>query len=192
MAIMSENVPARVHVCRAFVVTSLALASPLSLLWLLHVVLSAMHLYPLWFASGFIARAGWVLFGLLLIAVPWWLYETSRRISARHYLPLPFSPAKGASAFYLPVQQIYAPYCVMRSLTFRASHQLSSLPLVKTWWYSWLVLFPAGIVGFMYMVSSLSVNFVFLTTWLYGSAAVFCYLTLKLILRIEQDLENRE
>lgn len=181
--------------------TLLAVASPLSLYYLM---LVEFWRYLWWIDPAFrlsafdlalhsaLSIAGWALFYLLLFVFPAWFFVTSRRVREQSHLALPFSPTRAALAFVTPIQQIALPAVVMRSLSFRAEQKLPPAKLMNAWWCSWLTLFTCGVHFFLLHICNLAflrIDPHIAVFWLYGSASIFCALSLALVVRIEQGLQ---
>lgn len=167
----------------------LAAASPLSLVWLLYV----MDLVMLPFGVAHtVAFLGWCLFYMLMVVFPLWLHDASSRADEVSRLPLPFTRVGAAVAFFVPVRHTLMPYSVMRSLLFRATGKLSTATLVKTWSASWLVMLSGAGAYVLSKLAIVSLGFKLLTLSIYGPAAVFCFLSLLLVLRFERGMSSGE
>ncbi len=180
------------QVIRAALVTLLATGAPLSLTYLLAEVswngvfgagAPGRLVYLTYPEMHTVCLMGWVYFALIGAMFPAWLFDVTRRIGQQRYLPLPFSPARAALAFFVPLQQIGLPYYVVRSLRFRVEQRLSESVMVQAWWISWLLMF-SGAIRIVF------VNHDFEQFWLYGCATVFCIFSLLVIFGIERALEQ--
>lgn len=175
---------------RTALVTLLSTGAPLSLLYMLAAVSwfnifgsgapgRLVHLpYPV---MSTVCLLGWVYFAFIAAVFPCWLYDVTKRIAARRYLPLPFSATRAAMVFFIPVQQIGLPFYVVNSLRFRAQQRLSGGLIVRAWWLSWLFMFSGA-------VRTLFVNNDPETVWVYGGATIFCILSLMVVFVIEHAL----
>jgi len=180
-------IPAKSRAISSALVTLLAAASPLSLIWLLYAVDVLFLPYPL---ARTVAFLGWCLFTMLMVVFPLWLHDASMRVSRVSLLPLPFSRVEAAVAFFVPVRHVLMPYSVMRALLFRATGQLSTASLVKTWSASWLAMLSGAGIYVLHSLHLIRVTYDLLTLAIYGPAAVFCFLSLLLVLRFENGLKS--
>jgi hypothetical protein len=180
-------IPAKSRAISTALMMLLAAASPLSLVWLLYYV---RLLYLPWALASTVAVMGWCLFAMLMVVFPLWLHDASTRVARTSLLPLPFSRVDAAVAFFVPVRHTLMPYSVMRSLLFRATRQLSTEALVKTWSASWLALLSGAGIYVLYSLHLIRVGYDLITIAIYGPAAVFCFLSLLLVMRFENGLKS--
>jgi hypothetical protein len=176
---------------RTGLATLLMTGAPLSLLYVLDVVYwrslfgpsapGALLILPYPVYST-VCLLGWVHLFMIAGFFPAWLFDLSKRITSQRYLPLPFTPAKAAMVFFIPVQQVGLPYFVMNSLRFRAQQRGTSSTLLKLWWASWLLMFT-GAARIVFVNGDLE------QLWLYGSATLFCALSLLVMFVLETSLK---
>src|SRR5262249_21285959 len=105
-------IPAKSRAISSALMTLLAVASPLSLVWLLYCF---QCLYLPFAVARTVALLGWCLFAMLMFVFPLWLHDASARVARTSLLPLPFSRVGAAVAFFVPVRHTLMPYSVMRS-----------------------------------------------------------------------------
>lgn len=178
---------------RTALATLLMTGAPLSLVYVLAVVYwrallgpsapgALLNLpYPVY---STVCLLGWVHFFMIAGFFPAWLFDISKRVTSKCYLPLPFTPAKAAMAFFIPVQQVCLPYYVMNSLCFRAQQRGTSNNLLRFWWASWLLMFT-GAMRILFVAGDLE------QFWLYGSATLFCVLSLFVMFVLESSLQDK-
>jgi len=180
-------IPAKSRAISSALVTLLAAASPLSLVWLLY-CFNCLYL-PLALAS-MVAELGWWLLAMLMLVFPLWLHDASVRVARTSLLPLPFSRVGAAAAFFVPVRHTLMPYSVMRSLLFRATRELSTGTLVRIWSCSWLALLSGAGIYVLHELQLITASYYLMTMAIYGSAAVFCFLSLLVVMRFENGMKS--
>lgn len=181
--------------CSKFAAKSLLLllkvAPPLCLLWIAYICTWPYSLLynPVHFIASQIAILGWAVFYAIAALFPLWLFQVTRRLQEKCDFGLPFSPWMAALCFFIPIAQIGLPYSIMKSVLFRLEHRTPNDKSLNFWWASWIALFFSAVCGSLILnLFSQLLLFKLASVSLYGSATIFCWLSAKLVERVESSL----
>lgn len=184
------NMTVSSNLTRKSLVMLLKIAPPLCIVWMLYACTWPFSLLFLPVAQ-LVANLGWLTFYAIAAAFPLWLFYATKRVHEQSDFGMPFSPWMAAVSFFVPVAQIGMPYSVMKSLLFRLEHKVESDRTLKAWWASWIALFASAVFSMAgTLLPFAGLPYQIETLWLYGSATIFCLLSLRLVNRVESALSG--